>query len=257
MYKRQLITHLLPLAGAAFLVGPDVVIFPLEARLQQIAAEAAPETGFDIPTLRDQHKRSTRQLFHHVGIDYIEGGLVDQADLDAPFLQGDHGVQFAVARGEKDDGQFGRHGAQVPAQIEAALGLVLERDVDDGQVRQAYPECLHRRLAIAVGLDAVAVAGERCRVILAQGRLILDDRDVLAHAPIIAERPAGAAARPVPATFGHYCARFAQQSAPSSAPFGADSVTQMPRGIPASGTRGGSHARQFGAAPGAAHLVSR
>ncbi len=91
------------------------------------------------------------------------------------------GVQFAVPGGEKDDGQLGRERAEVAAQIETAFRLVLERNVDDGQIGQPGMERLHGGLAVAVGLDRVAVPRQRRRVILAQSRLVLDYRDVLFH----------------------------------------------------------------------------
>jgi len=54
-----------------------------------------------------------------------------------------HGVQFAVPGGEKDDGQFGRERAEVAAQIETAFRLVLERNVDDGQIgRRVWNACM-------------------------------------------------------------------------------------------------------------------
>ena len=80
-------------------------------------------------------------------------------------------------------GSSAESAAQVAAQIEAALGLVLERNIDDGEIRQARAEGLHGGLAVGVGLHLVAVPRERRGVILPQRRLILDDGNVLLHGP--------------------------------------------------------------------------
>ena len=55
----------------------------------------------------------------------------------APEAQTRHRIQLAVPRRQKDDGQLGRQRAQIAAQIEAALGLILEGDIDDREIRQA------------------------------------------------------------------------------------------------------------------------
>ena len=89
------------------------------------------------------------------------------------------GIQLAVAGREKNDGQLGRHRSQVPAQVESTL--VLERNIDDGEIGQMAVECLHGSLAVGVTLDRVAMPRQGRRVILAQSRLILDDGDVLFH----------------------------------------------------------------------------
>jgi hypothetical protein len=126
------------------------------------------------------------------GIDASEksgdpGGQVRQAhvlgqEIVRPQPEPRHRIQFAVSRRQKNDRQLRRKMAQVAAQIETALCLVFQRDVDDGEVRQPDLESLHGGLAVGVGLHLIAVPCERRGVILAKGRLILDDGDVLLHA---------------------------------------------------------------------------
>src|ERR1700733_6086481 len=70
-------------------------------------------------------------------------------------------------------------------------------------------ERLHGRLAVAVGLDRVAVAGQRRRVVLAQCRFVLDDRDELFHRRIIAH---GGNLRMEPREALHYSPRSSSDS---------------------------------------------
>jgi hypothetical protein len=100
--------------------------------------------------------------------------------------QSRHRVQFAVPGGEENNGYFRRQSPQIPAQIETTLGLFLQGDVDDGKSGKWRLEGLHGAFPVAVGLDLVALARQRRTVILAQGRLILDDRNLPFHGPIIA-----------------------------------------------------------------------
>ncbi len=71
--------------------------------------------GVDAPKQRRHPRRQMRQA-DILGEEVIR-----------PQAQTRNGIQLAVARREEDDGQFGRECAQVAAQVEAALGLILER----------------------------------------------------------------------------------------------------------------------------------
>src|SRR5690606_7559916 len=93
-----------------------------------------------------------------------------------------HGVELAVARRQENDRQLCRHRAQFAAQLEAALRLVAQADVDDGEVRQARAEGLDRLLAAAVRAHGVAVTLEGCGVVVADGGLVFDDGDQSFHA---------------------------------------------------------------------------
>src|SRR2546430_9202949 len=81
----------------------------------------------------------------------------------------------------KYDRQLGRQRAQLPAQLEAALRLVLEGDVDDREVRQARGERAHGLRAVGVGAYRIALAREPRRVVVADCRLVLDDGDQAFH----------------------------------------------------------------------------
>ena len=53
--------------------------------------------------------------------------------------------------------------------------------LDDGEVRQASAERLHRGGAVAVGADGVSLARERGGVVVPDGRFVFDDGDELLH----------------------------------------------------------------------------
>ena len=95
--------------------------------------------------------------------------------------QARHRVELAVARGEENDRQLGRQAAQLAAQLEAAFGFVLERDVDDGEVRQARGEGRHGLAAIRIAAHRVAFAREGRGVVVADGAFVFDDGDGLFH----------------------------------------------------------------------------
>ena len=79
--------------------------------------------------------------------------------------------------------------AQLAAQLEPALGFVAEADVDDDELRQALPERLRRLAPRSVGRHAIAVTGERVRVVCADGGLVFDDGDVAAHCAFTLPQP--------------------------------------------------------------------
>src|ERR1700730_4823989 len=95
--------------------------------------------------------------------------------------QARHRIELAVARGEKYDRQLRRQRAQLPAQLKAALRFVLQRDVDDREVRQARGARVHRLRAVGVGAYRIALAHEPRRVVVADGRLILVNGDETFH----------------------------------------------------------------------------
>ena len=128
-----------------------------------------PTQGIDAPEQRRDARRQMRQA-DILGEEVI-GAEPQSRDC----------IEFAVPGGQKDDGQLRRQRPQIAAQIESAFGLILQRYVDNGQIRQANVERLHGGLAIAIGLDRIAVASQRRRVILAQSRLVLDNGDLLFH----------------------------------------------------------------------------
>ena len=110
-----------------------------------------------------------------------EAQVLRQIVVGAEAQAGD-GVELAVARGEKDDRQLGRHRAQLAAQLEAAFRLVAQADVDDGEIGQARAERVDRFLARAVRAHRIAVALERRRVVVADRGLVFDDGDDFLHA---------------------------------------------------------------------------
>src|SRR5215469_3965643 len=99
-----LMAHLLPQAARALAVGAAVVVAALEPGLQQVTAEAAAEPGLDVPPFRDQHERHAGQRAHHLRVDDVDRGLVDQAHFDALLLQADDRIERAVDRfAHRDD----------------------------------------------------------------------------------------------------------------------------------------------------------
>ena len=95
--------------------------------------------------------------------------------------QSRHGIELAVARGEKNDGQLRRQRPQLPAQLETAFGLLLERDVDDGEIGQARCESGHGLFAVAVGAYDIALAREGRRVVVADRGLVFDNGNLAFH----------------------------------------------------------------------------
>jgi hypothetical protein len=109
-----------------------------------------------------------------------QADVLGQVIVGAEPQPGDR-VEVAVARGQEDQRQARRAGAQLPAQLEAALGLRAEADVDDDEIGQARVEGVERLAPPPEGADPVTGAPERVGVVLADGGLVLDDGDVLAH----------------------------------------------------------------------------
>src|SRR6185312_11622614 len=52
--------------------------------------------GVDVPAFGDQHEGCAGELFHHVGIDDVDGRLVDQPHGHTAFLQADHCIERAI-----------------------------------------------------------------------------------------------------------------------------------------------------------------
>src|SRR5690606_8995253 len=78
---------------------------------------------------------------------------------------------------------------QFPAQVEAALGLVAQADVDDHQVRQLQREggaCLG---AAGIGLHGVTVPTQCLGIVVADGRFVLDDGNGAWHGGQTSQRP--------------------------------------------------------------------
>src|SRR5262245_29826631 len=90
-------------------------------------------------------------------------------------------VEIAVARGEEDDRQRGRQRAQLPAKCEAAVDVGAQADVDQRQVGQPRLHRGERLGAPGIRRDFEAVLAQSLRVVGANGRLVLDDRDAARH----------------------------------------------------------------------------
>src|SRR5882757_3433999 len=75
---------------------PDVIELSPEAGLQKIAAEAAAKSRLDVPAFGDQHKWGAGDFFHHVRIDDIQRGLVDEPNRNAPVLKPHHGIERTI-----------------------------------------------------------------------------------------------------------------------------------------------------------------
>src|SRR5690606_33774056 len=129
--------------------------------------------------------------------------------------QAGHDVDLGIARRQDQDRQAGSAAAQPATEFEAALGLVAEPDVDDGEVRQAAVEPLLRGLPIGVGGDLETMARQGVAQVVADGRFVFDDGDASGHdaprvphgRPALAdERQAAISCLPV-ATFDHSAAR--------------------------------------------------
>src|SRR5690606_1796879 len=95
--------------------------------------------------------------------------------------QAGHDVDLGIARGQDEDGQAGGPAAQPAAELEPALGLVAEADVDDREVGQAAIEPLLGRGPVGVGRDLVAVACQGVAQVFADRLLVFDDGDTSGH----------------------------------------------------------------------------
>ncbi len=78
-------------------------------------------------------------------------------------------------------GNSGDKPAQLAAQLETAFGFVLERDVDDREVRQARGEGRHGVAAIRIAAHGITLAREGGGVVVADGAFVFDDGDGLFH----------------------------------------------------------------------------
>ena len=78
-------------------------------------------------------------------------------------------------------GSSGEKPAQVAAQLETAFGFVFQRDVDDGQVRQARGEGRHGVAAIRIAAHGISLARKRRGVVVADGAFVFDDGYCLFH----------------------------------------------------------------------------
>ena len=93
--------------------------------------------------------------------------------------QARHRVEFAVARGQENNGQFGRFAPQVAAKLEAAFDVVSQVDVDHHQVGQAGCERIHCRTARVIEINRVTLAAKSRRVVFPNGCFVFDDGDAL------------------------------------------------------------------------------
>ena len=75
-----------------------------------------------------------------------EAQILRQVVVGAETQAGDR-VELAVARGQEDDRQLCGQRAQLATQLEAALRLVAQADVDHGEIGQARAERFDRFLA--------------------------------------------------------------------------------------------------------------
>ena len=90
-------------------------------------------------------------------------------------------IELAVARRQENDRQLRRQAAQFAAQLEATLGLVFERDVDDREVGQARGEGRHGLAPVRIAAHGITLARERRGVVVADGAFVFDDGDGLFH----------------------------------------------------------------------------
>ena len=141
--------------------------------------------------------------------------------------------------------------AQLAAQLEAALGFVLERDVDDRQIRQARGEGRHGLAAIRIAAHRVSLAREGGGVVVADGAFVFDDGDGLFHGRrSLSEREAAVRRRPHLVTFHPRCATKASRRRPAAAARNvtqASEVTAMSEASSMDRTYAGA---QFGVQPG-------
>src|SRR5690606_16626784 len=104
-------------------------------------------------------------------------------------------VDLRVARRQHQDRQRRRALAQPAAQLEAAVGLVTEADVDDRHVGQPRSE-RHLRIApFPEALDVEALPDQRVAQVLANGGFVLDDGDAATHARNVPQTPRRAGGR--------------------------------------------------------------
>jgi len=89
--------------------------------------------------------------------------------------QARHRIELALASRKEDDGQLCRLRPQLAAQLEAALDLGSEADIDDHEIRKTVREAGERLLAAAVAGDAIAVAAQAGQVVVTNRALVLDD----------------------------------------------------------------------------------
>ena len=107
--------HVLPVPGDAHAFGLDAQWPELMygIGLRRLAQGIhAPEQGAD----------ARRQL--------MQGDVLGEVIIGTEAQARDH-IEVRVARGEENDGQASGLGAQVAAQVEAALGLVTEADIEE------------------------------------------------------------------------------------------------------------------------------
>src|ERR1700676_4756568 len=74
----------------------DVIELSPEAGPQKIAAEAAAKSRLDVPGFGDQHERGAGDFLHHVRVDDIQGGLVDDPNRNAPVLKPHHRIERTI-----------------------------------------------------------------------------------------------------------------------------------------------------------------
>jgi hypothetical protein len=90
-------------------------------------------------------------------------------------------VEVAVAGGKEKDRHRRRQRPQVAAEREAAVDVVAEADVDQGQIRQASAECGQRIDTVVVGHHRIALPRKHVTVVGADRGLVLDDGDAPGH----------------------------------------------------------------------------
>ena len=95
--------------------------------------------------------------------------------------QARHHVEIAVARGQENHRQRGRQRAQFLAQLEAAVDLVAQADVEQHEVGQARAQRRERRGTVRKCGDFVAVAAEDIGIVRADDRVVFNNGNASAH----------------------------------------------------------------------------
>jgi hypothetical protein len=110
-----------------------------------------------------------------------------------------HDVEIGITRRKKDDRQARARRAQLAAQVEAAIHVRAQPDVDDGELGKARRERLRGAGAVAERGHVVAGPREGIDVVLPDGVVVLDEGDAAGHGVNYGARRSASAAGFLPA----------------------------------------------------------
>ena len=157
----------------------DGLAAPLHGKAVQVERERATRQqifggcGFAREVCTAKQRRYARQQMRQT---HVLGDVIIR-----PHAQAGHGVEIAVTRGEKNNRQRTRQRAQLAAQGKAAIDLVTQPDIEQGQFGQACAHALQRLRAAGVLHDFIAVLLQCVGVVGADGGVIFNNGDAAWH----------------------------------------------------------------------------